>query len=152
MSCRRDFQMLENNGILNINNKIFITICRPFVLVTFRFSYFFFCRDSLARPTQVHVTDGNTIRSELLSLILPAYMNRNCYRGFHLAGNVADMSATCRPDSQMSALLADTAELCRHKIDPDTTFSCRGWPTFTPFFFLYQSMYVHTTCQKPLHT
>ena len=59
-----------------------------------------------------------------------------------LAGNVPDMSATCRHDSQMSALLADIMALsCRHKIDPDTTFLCRGWPTFTPFFFLYQNMY-----------
>jgi hypothetical protein len=51
------------------------------------------------------------------------------------------MSATCWPDSQMSALLADMALLCQHKIDPDTTFSCWGWPTFTPFIFLYQSTY-----------
>ena len=58
-----------------------------------------------------------------------------------LAGNVADMSATCRHDSQMSALLANMALSCRHKTDPDTTFLCRGWPTFTPFFFLYQNMY-----------
>ena len=39
---------------------------------------------------------------------------------YSLSGNVADMSATCWPDSQMSALLADTALSCRHKIDPDT--------------------------------
>jgi hypothetical protein len=71
---------------------------------------------------------------------------------FAVAGNVANMSATCQPDSQMSALLADTALSCRHKIDPDTTFLCREWPTFTPFFFLYQSTYVRTTCQKLLHT
>ncbi len=53
----------------------------------------------------------------------------------NLAGNVADMSATCRPDSQMLALSADTALSCRHKTDPNTVFLCRGWPTFTPFFF-----------------
>ena len=63
---------------------------------------------------------------------------------YSLSGNVADMSATCRPDSQMSALLADTALSCRRKIDPDTTFSCQGWPTCTPFFFLYQPEYVCT--------
>jgi hypothetical protein len=34
-------------------------------------------------------------------------MTNKC-TSFALAGNVADMSATCRPDSQMSALLADT--------------------------------------------
>ena len=49
--------------------------------------------------------------------------------------NVADMSATCRPDGQMSAHFADMPLSWRHKIDPDTTFLCRGWPTFTPFFF-----------------
>jgi hypothetical protein len=53
-----------------------------------------------------------------------------------LAGIVADMSATCRPNSQMLAHFADMPLLWRHKIDPNTTFLCRGWPTFTPFFFL----------------
>jgi hypothetical protein len=53
----------------------------------------------------------------------------------NLAGNVANMSVTCGPDSQMLVLLADTALLCRHKTDPDTAFLCRGWLTFTPFFF-----------------
>jgi hypothetical protein len=43
---------------------------------------------------------------------------------FCLAGNVADMFlATCRPDSQMAALLADTALSCRrhNNIDPIPT-------------------------------
>ncbi len=53
----------------------------------------------------------------------------------NLAGNVTDMLATCRPNSQMSALSADTALSCRHKTDPDTAFLCWGWRTFTPFFF-----------------
>jgi hypothetical protein len=48
----------------------------------------------------------------------------------------------------MSALFADTALSCRHKIDPDTTFSCQGWPTFTLLLFVPE--YIHTTCQKPL--
>jgi len=51
-----------------------------------------------------------------------------------LAGNVGVMLATCRPDSQMSALLAGTALWRQHKTDPDTAFSCWGWPIFTPFF------------------
>jgi hypothetical protein len=51
------------------------------------------------------------------------------------AGIVANMSATCWPDSQMLAHFADMPLSWRHKIDPDTTFLCRGWPTFTPFFF-----------------
>ena len=46
------------------------------------------------------------------------------------------MSATYRPDSQMSALFGDTALSCRNKIDPDRH---NGW--HLPFFFLYQSMY-----------
>jgi hypothetical protein len=44
-----------------------------------------------------------------------------------LAGNVANMSATCWADSQMPALSANTALSCRHKTDPDTAFSFRGW-------------------------
>ncbi len=52
-----------------------------------------------------------------------------------LAGNVANMLATCWPNSQMSAFSAFSALSCRHKTDPDTAFLCRGWPTFTPFFF-----------------
>jgi len=49
-----------------------------------------------------------------------------------LAGKVANMSATCRPDSQKSALLANAAKSCRHKFVPDT-FLCRGLPTFSKF-------------------
>jgi hypothetical protein len=60
-----------------------------------------------------------------------------------LAGNVADMLVTCRPDSQMSALLADSALLCQHKTDPDTAFLCREWPTFTPFFFYSTRVCTH---------
>jgi hypothetical protein len=52
-----------------------------------------------------------------------------------LAGNVANVSATCQPNSQMLAILANTALSCQHKTDPNTAFLCRGWPTFTPFFF-----------------
>ncbi len=52
-----------------------------------------------------------------------------------LAGKVANMSATCRPDSQMSALLADIPLSWRHKTNPDTVFMCRGLPTFTQFVF-----------------
>ncbi len=48
-----------------------------------------------------------------------------------LAGKAADMSATCRPDSQMSALLADIPLSWRHKTNPDTVFLCPGLPTFT---------------------
>jgi hypothetical protein len=39
-----------------------------------------------------------------------------------LAGKVADVSATCWPDSQKSVLLADSAKSCRHKFVPDTFF------------------------------
>ena len=42
-----------------------------------------------------------------------------------LAGKVADTSATCRPDSQKSALLADSAKSCRHKFVPNTFFCVR---------------------------
>jgi hypothetical protein len=52
-----------------------------------------------------------------------------------LAGKVADMSATCQPDSQMSAFLADIPLSWRHKTDPNTVFSCRGLRTFTQFVF-----------------
>ncbi len=55
-----------------------------------------------------------------------------------LAGNVGNMSATCCPDSQMSALLADISLSRRHKTDSATVFLCRGLPTFTPFFLEYQ--------------
>ena len=55
-----------------------------------------------------------------------------------LAGNVASMSATCHPDSQMSALLANIFLLWQHKTYPDTVFSCWGLPTLTPFFLEYQ--------------
>jgi len=44
------------------------------------------------------------------------------FRG--LVGNVADMLAICRSDSQMSAHLADMPLLWRLKIDPDTTLLC----------------------------
>ena len=50
-----------------------------------------------------------------------------------LAGKVADMSAICRPDSQKSVLLADSAKSCRHKFFPDTFFcvgDCRLSPNF----------------------
>ncbi len=50
-----------------------------------------------------------------------------------LADKVADMSATCRPDSQMSALLAEMPLSRRHNFDPDTFFSvgiCRHPPNF----------------------
>jgi hypothetical protein len=50
-----------------------------------------------------------------------------------LAGKVADMLATCRPDSQKSALLADSAKSCRHKFIPNTFFCvgvCRLSPNF----------------------
>jgi hypothetical protein len=51
----------------------------------------------------------------------------------HLAEKVADMSATCRPDSQMSALLAKMPLSRRHNFDPDTFFCvgiCRHPPKF----------------------
>ncbi len=52
-----------------------------------------------------------------------------------LAGKVANMLATCWPDSQMFALLANTPLSWQHKTDPDTVFLCRGLPTFTQFVF-----------------
>ncbi len=55
-----------------------------------------------------------------------------------LAGNVGDMSALCRPDSQMSALLANISLSWRHKTNSDTVFLCQELPTFTPFFLEYQ--------------
>jgi hypothetical protein len=77
--------------------------------------------------------NANNKNSWPKSLIISDYGRIQYYES--LAGNVADMSATCWPDSQMLALLADTALSCRHKTDPDTAFLCQGWPTFTPFFF-----------------
>jgi hypothetical protein len=53
-------------------------------------------------------------------------------------GNVGNMSATRRPNSQMSALLADISLSWQHKTNSDTVFLCRGLPTFTPFFLEYQ--------------
>ena len=54
-----------------------------------------------------------------------------------LAGKVADMSATCRPDSQKSALLADLAKSCRHNFVPDTFF-VSGFADFLQIFSKYQ--------------
>jgi hypothetical protein len=42
-----------------------------------------------------------------------------------LAGNINIMLATCCPDSQMTALLADISLLWLHKTNPDTVFLCR---------------------------
>jgi hypothetical protein len=42
-----------------------------------------------------------------------------------LAGNVGDISATCCPNSQMSALLVDILMSWQHKTNPDTVF-CVG--------------------------
>ena len=50
-----------------------------------------------------------------------------------LAEKFADMLATCRPDSQMSALLAEMPLSRRHNFDPDTFFCvgiCRHPPNF----------------------
>jgi hypothetical protein len=44
------------------------------------------------------------------------------YGSSGLAGKVVNMSATCCPDSQMSAHLADMPLPWRHKIDPDSPF------------------------------
>ncbi len=55
-----------------------------------------------------------------------------------LADKVADMSATCRPDSQMSALLAEMPLSRRHNFDPDTFF-CVGICRHPPNFPLYGS-------------
>ena len=49
------------------------------------------------------------------------------------AGNVADMSATCLPDRQMSALLADISLSWRHKSDPDTYFLVGDFTNIHPF-------------------
>jgi hypothetical protein len=39
-----------------------------------------------------------------------------------LSGNVGDMLATCLPDSQMSAFLANISLSWQHKTNPDTVF------------------------------
>ena len=49
-----------------------------------------------------------------------------------LGGNVGNMLATCRPDSQMLALLANISLSRQHNTDLDTVFLCRGLLTFTP--------------------
>ncbi len=60
----------------------------------------------------------------------------------------AGMSATCRPYSQMPALLADRSLSWRHKTDPDRhIFLCWGLPTFTPFFFKCQKSYREILCK-----
>ena len=56
-----------------------------------------------------------------------------------LAGKVAVMLVTCCPNSQMPAHLADISPSWQCKIDPDTPFLCLWLPTFTQFFFKYQS-------------
>ena len=68
--------------------------------------------DSTFRPT-VEMLRGGSFRS-----------HPNPYRG--LAGNVANMLATCRPDSQMLAhYFSDMPLSWQYKIDPDTHF-CVG--------------------------
>jgi hypothetical protein len=52
-----------------------------------------------------------------------------------LAGKVADRSVTCRPNSQMLALLADIPLSWQHNTNPDTVFLCWGLLTFTQFVF-----------------
>jgi transposase InsO family protein len=74
-----------------------------------------------------HPSDQGSIKSmnKLVKRILGTLLT--------LAGNVAGTSATCQPDSQMSALLADSAVSGRHKTNPDTIFfvdDCRHSPNF----------------------
>jgi hypothetical protein len=76
-------------------------------------------------------------------LLIPIAPKTMALHPYALAGNVADMSATCWPDSQMSALLAD------HKTDPDTAFSCRGWPAFTPLVHTYAQHAKNHNTQQP---
>ena len=66
-----------------------------------------------------------------------------------LAGNDSNMSATCHPDSQMSALLANISLSWRHKTDPDTVFWCQGLPTYAPFFLLPLPSTMPHPCSHP---
>jgi hypothetical protein len=59
-----------------------------------------------------------------------------------LAGNVANMSATCWPDSQMLALLANTALSSQHKTDPDSIF-VSGMADIYPFLLLVPEVRMH---------
>jgi len=62
-----------------------------------------------------------------------------------LADNVADMTATCRLDRTVKCRhfwpTPDMSLSCKHKIDPNTTCLCQGWPIFNLFVFFYQSTY-----------
>jgi hypothetical protein len=61
-----------------------------------------------------------------------------CGGKINLAGNVGNMLATCRPDSQMPARLADITLLWQDKTNPKIFFLSRRLPAFTPFFVEYQ--------------
>jgi len=62
--------------------------------------------------------------------------------GWQCRRHVGDMSATCRPDSQKSANLADRPSTSRHKFVPDTFF-CVGDCQLSPNF-LHVPEYVCT--------
>ena len=66
-----------------------------------------------------------------------------------LAGNVADMSATCRPDSQMSAFFANTSLSCSAQNWSRQNIFVLGMADIYPFL-LFVLEYVRTTCQNPL--
>ena len=74
-----------------------------------------------------------------LSMDRPAApTSHGAWRHGALAGNVGGMSATCRDDSWMLALLADISLWWRHKTNPNTVFLCQGLPTFAPFHFSFR--------------
>jgi len=84
-----------------------------------------YCQNAMDKPVALVVFLDKTHTDLHGALSLPPVI--------FLAGKVADMLATCRPDSQKSALLADLAKSCRHKFVPDT-FLCVGVCQISPNF------------------
>ena len=60
-------------------------------------------------------------------------LRSNLYSRICLAEKVANMSATCCPDSQMLAHLVKMPLSWQHNFDPDTFCVCQDLPTSTTF-------------------
>ncbi len=64
-----------------------------------------------------------------------------------LVEKVGNMSATCRPDSQISALLAEMPLLRRHNFDPDTFFVSGFAAIHQIFLFSTRDTYEEFLCK-----
>ncbi len=70
-----------------------------------------------------------------------------CHGSQNLAEKVADMLATCHPDSQMSSLLAEMPPSRRHNFDPDTFFVSGFADIHQIFLFSTIGTYVEFLCK-----